>query len=61
MKPGEMPLAVLTELPDKVYPREMLPAFLECQDDLARAFPRAPLTSSPKEAAIRSRRNGRTW
>jgi pimeloyl-ACP methyl ester carboxylesterase len=31
-----MPLAVLTEDPDKVYPREMLPAFLESQDDLAR-------------------------
>ena len=38
---GEMPLAVLSEDPDKVYPREMLPAFLECQDDLARLSTRS--------------------
>ena len=38
---GDMPLAVLTEDPDKVYPRDMLPAFLECQDDLARLSTRA--------------------
>jgi pimeloyl-ACP methyl ester carboxylesterase len=38
---GDIPLAVLTEDPDKVYPRDMLPAFLECQDDLARLSTRA--------------------
>ena len=36
-----MPLAVLSEDPDKVYPREMLPAFLECQDDLPRLSTRS--------------------
>jgi pimeloyl-ACP methyl ester carboxylesterase len=38
---GDMPLAVLSEDPDKVYPRDMVPAFLECQDDLARLSTRA--------------------
>jgi pimeloyl-ACP methyl ester carboxylesterase len=38
---GDMPLAVLTEDPDQVFPRDMLPAFLECQDDLARLSTRA--------------------
>ena len=38
---GDMPLAVLTEDPDKVYPRDMLPAFLACQNDLARLSTRA--------------------
>ena len=38
---GDMPLAVLTEDPDQVYSRDMLPAFLECQDDLARLSTRA--------------------
>jgi len=38
---GDMPLAVLSEDPDQVYPRGMLPAFLECQNDLARLSSRA--------------------
>jgi pimeloyl-ACP methyl ester carboxylesterase len=38
---GDMPLAVLSEDPDKIYPRAMLPAFQECQDDLARLSTRA--------------------
>ena len=38
---GDMPLAVLTEDPDQLFPRDMLPAFLECQDDLARLSTRA--------------------
>jgi pimeloyl-ACP methyl ester carboxylesterase len=38
---GDMPLAVLTEDPDEVYPKDMRPAFQECQDDLARLSTRA--------------------
>jgi pimeloyl-ACP methyl ester carboxylesterase len=38
---GEMPLAVLSEDPEQVFPREMRATFFECQDDLARLSTRA--------------------
>jgi pimeloyl-ACP methyl ester carboxylesterase len=38
---GDMPLAVLSEDPDKIFPEDFRAAFLKCQDDLARLSTRA--------------------